>query len=232
MSSDPTDSTPKNPASPFIPVGVRVSPNVWPGEDLKVQPGDPTYFVPMGCCFSPPVMVRPWDTIEAAMNARSYYGAQGHSFHPLRGAPATESSGGVIYFDSGADIESVIAALSLMHAPLRLEDYAVFVSEAEDAQSAGYLTHCRIMPRHALRNLFGVHEIGPDEPQPIPVEQLLRGFIELHEKRYGTGMSPDLYGAMGGDGDWAKESLCFGFMIENEYHGVCRIWSRAWLVTK
>jgi hypothetical protein len=23
-----------------------------------------------------------------------------------------------------------------------------------------------------------------------------------------------------------------GFMMENEYHGVCRIWTRAWLVTK
>jgi hypothetical protein len=34
------------------------------------------------------------------------------------------------------------------------------------------------------------------------------------------------------DGDWAKESLCFGFMMENEYHGICRIWTRAWLVTK
>jgi hypothetical protein len=45
-------------------------------------------------------------------------------------------------------------------------------------------------------------------------------------------MCRDLYGAMGGDGDWAKEELCFGFMMENEYHGVCRIWTRAWLVTK
>ena len=36
----------------------------------------------------------------------------------------------------------------------------------------------------------------------------------------------------GGDGDWAKESLCFGLMVENGYQGVYRIWSRAWLVTK
>ena len=37
---------------------------------------------------------------------------------------------------------------------------------------------------------------------------------------------------MGGDGDYAVEELSFGFMLENEYNQVYRIWSRAWLVTK
>jgi hypothetical protein len=41
-----------------------------------------------------------------------------------------------------------------------------------------------------------------------------------------------LSGTFGGDGYWAKESLCFGFLVENNYRGVYRIWSRAWLVTK
>jgi hypothetical protein len=27
-------------------------------------------------------------------------------------------------------------------------------------------------------------------------------------------------------------AVAFGFMVENEYQGVYRIWSRAWLVTK
>jgi hypothetical protein len=36
--------------------------------------------------------------------------------------------------------------------------------------------------------------------------------------------------AFGGDGERAKESLAFGFMVENAYYGVYRIWSRAWLV--
>jgi hypothetical protein len=45
-------------------------------------------------------------------------------------------------------------------------------------------------------------------------------------------MSAELSGTFGGDGDWAQESLCFGFMIENAYHGVYRMWSRAWLITK
>jgi hypothetical protein len=41
-----------------------------------------------------------------------------------------------------------------------------------------------------------------------------------------------LAGMAGGEGDWAKESLAFGFYVENTYWGIYRIWSRAWLVTK
>jgi hypothetical protein len=232
MSSDPTNTPPPNPASRFIPAGIRVSPNIWPGKKLAVQPGDPTQFVPMGCCFNAPIVMRPWDTLDGALKAQGYYGGQGHSFHPLHGAPTTESSGGILYFDSGQEIEEVLTALRLMHAPLCEDRYAVFVSDGEDPQKDGYLVHCRIIPSGALAHFFGAEGDHTEPPQPMMVEGLIRGFIELHEKRYGTGMSPDLYGAMGGDGDWAKESLCFGFMVENEYYGICRIWSRAWLVTK
>jgi hypothetical protein len=57
-------------------------------------------------------------------------------------------------------------------------------------------------------------------------------FIAAERERWGTGMSSALRGTFGGDGDWAKESLCFGLMVENPYYGVYRVWSRAWLVTK
>ncbi len=187
----------------------------------------------MGCCFSGPVVMRPWDSLEGTVSAGGYYGAQAHGFHPLHGAPVTEPSGGILYFDSGANHEDILTALSLMHAPLQLKDYAVFVSVAEDVEREGYLTHCRIMPLAAVVHFFGATiNSGFNGPQPVTVEDFIRGFVSLNEAHYGTGMSSKLYGAMGGDGDWAKESLCFGFMIENEYHRICRIWSRAWLVTK
>ena len=41
-----------------------------------------------------------------------------------------------------------------------------------------------------------------------------------------------LAGMFGGDGDDSREKLSFGRMVENGYHHVYRIWSRAWLVTK
>ena len=48
----------------------------------------------------------------------------------------------------------------------------------------------------------------------------------------GYTFSGKLRGTLGGDGDWAKESLAFGFFVENTYWSVYRLWSRPWLVTK
>lgn len=222
------------PPSP-VPQDIIVLPNIWPGDPLPVQPGDVTQFVPMGFCSGGPLVMRPWDTLEGALSTGGFYGSKAHSFHPLHGAPVTEPSGGVLYFDSGEDGNTIMAALQLMHVPLRLTEYAVFVSESQVPREDGYLVHCRMMPYNSLEHFFGASlDAVPDarRPQPMTLGGFIHGFIELAEKRWGTGMSPDLYGCMGGDGDWAKESLCFGFMMENEYHSVCRIWSRAWLVTK
>ena len=230
-----SDEIPAGEASRHVPEGIRIFPNVWPGERLPVQPGDVTQFVPMGFCMGGPIVMRPWDTLESAVNAAGYYGARAHGFHPLHGAPVTEPSGGVLYFDSGSDPETVMGAIQLMHAHTLAKDYAVFVSQASDPQTEGYLVHCRIIPfgsiGHFFRASLSLIE-GQSTPQPLTLGEFIKGFITLHEQRYGTGMSRALYGAMGGDGDWAKESLCFGFMMENEYHNICRIWSCAWLVTK
>jgi len=49
----------------------------------------------------------------------------------------------------------------------------------------------------------------------------------VNEKRDGTGMCPDPYGTLGGDGDWAKIAV-LRVHGRNDYHLVCRIWSRAW----
>jgi hypothetical protein len=52
--------------------------------------------------------------------------------------------------------------------------------------------------------------------------------------RWGTSSFEDkgLYKKFGGDGDMKREELAFGLIVENEYYGIYRIWSRAWLVTK
>ena len=89
----------------------------------------------------------------------------------------------------------------------------------------------------------------PNPSSPIPQLRqsrahipatVLRGEsrVPLVEKQRQKWNDPDyayssqLAGTMGGDGDWAKESLAFGFLMENQYWQVMRIWSRAWLVTK
>jgi len=234
---DEAASSPETPSGPalHVPEGIRIFPNVWPGAPLEVQPGDVTQFAPMGFCFGGPIIMRPWDTLESAVGAGGYYGARGNGFHPLRDAPLTEPGGGVLYFDSWALSDTVVGALNLMGAHMRGNQFAVFVTEATEPQREGFLVHCRIMPFGTVSHLYHANlELieGCTNPQPMNLENFVRGFIDLHKKRYGTGMCSELYGAMGGDGDWAKEALCFGFMMENAYHGICRIWTRAWLVTK
>lgn len=227
----------ESPVPTFVPDGTRVLPNVWPGDPLPVQPGDVTQFVPLGFALGGPLIVRPWDTLEDAMAAGDYYGAQPQTFHPLHGAPRTDACGGTIYFDTGNSRESLLAAFSVMGVnphPGRRE-YAVFCDESEDALKEGFISHCRIMPYSTLASLFGARLDLVDackSPQPVSVQDLLCHFVTAEEKRWGTGMGGALSGCMGGDGDWAKESLCFGFMVENAYHFVLRIWSRAELVTK
>lgn len=221
----------------FVPDGTRVFPNVWPGEPLPVQPGDVTQFAPMGFVMGGPMVVRPWDTLESAMAAGDYYGAQAHTFHPLRGAPRTDACGGVIYFDTGGSRESLLTAFSVMGVRPSEEwrDFAVFCSESQDAEKEGYISHCRIMSKGTLAHLYRANlELveGAREPQSVSALDVLWEFVQAEEKRWGTGMGGSLSGCMGGDGDWAKESLCFGFMLENAYHMIFRIWSRAELVTK
>ena len=68
--------------------------------------------------------------------------------------------------------------------------------------------------------------------QPVTTGTLIWRFIAEEERRYGPDGTERIYGTFGGDGDGAKEELCFGFLIENADLGVYRIWSRAWLVMK
>ncbi len=72
--------------------------------------------------------------------------------------------------------------------------------------------------------------------QELTLREALWAFIEHEKERWGTSFTQDeekgLMGLFGGDGDFAREQLAFGFMIENGDTGVYRIWSRAWLVTK
>ena len=65
--------------------------------------------------------------------------------------------------------------------------------------------------------------------QKLTLQEAINTFLADQQERYRPG---DLDGCLGGDGDWAKERLAFGFMVENAYWGIWRVWSRAWLITK
>jgi hypothetical protein len=214
---------------------IHISPNLWPGQELPVQPGDFSQFVPMGMGLSAPLVMRPWDKLEDVAQRPGFYSFHPHSFHPIQGAPVTEPGGGTIYFDDGVTEADLAAVLRLMEVRDGIDDYAVFLSHSTDPVTDRYLTQLRFMSRGSLRSLFGVltgDEFEKFPTQPLNLGQMCWAFIEHQRKRWGGGYSHALHGTLGGDGDWARESLCFGLMVENSYHGIYRLWSRAWLVTK
>lgn len=69
-------------------------------------------------------------------------------------------------------------------------------------------------------------------PTILTMAEAMWAFVEHEKKEWGTFWGEKLETTFGGDGDFAREDLSFGFMIENADEGIYRIWSRAWLVTK
>jgi hypothetical protein len=214
----------------------RISPAVWPGKELEAQPGDLSFFTPMGCNIGGPLPVMPWDNLSDAMSRQQYYRYQGRTGHPLQDAPTTDAAGGVVYFDGSPDPADVQAMLRLMRVPTHLRTYAVFAAQSTDVKADRFLTQLRIVSTFALASMFGAlsteEEAKALGEQPLAIGELVEKFIAFEQGRWGAGYSHGLEGCMGGDGDWARETLCFGFLVENGYYGVYRVWSRAWLVTK
>ncbi len=179
--------------------------------------------------------MRPWDNLDDLAKQGSYYGLDRRTGHPLLDAPLTGSSGGTVYFDGSPDKNDIDALLRLLTVHSDSTDYAVFLGEAKDPGQERFLTQMRLISQFALRSLFGAKidgECSHLTTQTVSIGDLIWKFIEDQQREYGKGYSAQLDGLFGGDGDWAKEKLAFGFLVENEYQGVYRLWSRAWLVTK
>lgn len=198
---------------------IHVSPPIWPDQTLNIEPGDLSQFAPQG---------------------NGVYGYQfPKSFNPFKYAPQQEPAGGIIYF--GCDIKRVDldALLRILEVKSDWKDYAVFIAESKKPGKDSYLTQMRIVSRFGLRFMFGAisdrnYDSFPD--QKVSIAEGLWAFMEIERKRWGISFMEDgkkgLRGLFGGDGHFAREELAFGFMVENHYHNVYRIWSRAWLVTK
>lgn len=198
--------------------GVLIFPLDYPGKRAEILPGDLSKFTPYG---------------------DGVYGYQSRiGDNPFTAAPSQEASGGVLYFDSGLTEKSFKAFTEVLDISDE-KQFAVFLLDSEQPNSDGYLRQVRVVSRFAFQFLFGVitdqeYENFPE--QGLNIVDFLWKFIEKEQKRWGTSFLEDkekgLAGLFGGDGDYAREELAFGFMVENEYHSVYRIWSRAWLVTK
>ena len=199
----------------------------WPGRELPVMPGDLTRLLPQGLGLGVPIMVTPFGIGPSP----GYYGLDAPSRDPFHGAPTQEPCGGLLYFDDCVEVERLRAALDVIGVHTVRKDYVVFGARAEDPVADRYLNQVRILSKSALAHFF---ETGKDvselSDQPITLGAYIETFIAEERSRWNRGS--DLTGTLGGDGDWAKEQLAFGFLVENTPWAVYRLWSRPWLVTK
>jgi hypothetical protein len=222
---------PKNPLNRATILGVD-----WPGRPLPMMPGDFSRYTPQGMGLGTPLIVRPWDDPVAVLSGPNYYGFEPRISDPVRGAPIQDPAAGILYFDDGVTWAELEVTLHVIGTRLLERDFAVFLGHSDDPQTERYLDQVRIVQKFALVHLFGAgNDVGELKPQPVTVGEFIEQFLadqkaKWSHSRYAFGGS--IAGTFGGDGDWAKESLAFGFMVENPYWAVYRMWSRAWLVTK
>ena len=200
---------------------VRISPPIFSDPSLDVQPGDLSKFTPYG---------------------NGVYGYQDrYKGDPFKSAPPEEACGGVVYFGNGVSKEDFQALMCVLEVQSKWmtkpsKDFAVFIEESSQPGEDGYLTQMRIVSKFGLRFMFdAIDEAEYDKfpEQELTMVEAMWEFMRHERERWGTSFGgKGLAGLFGGDGNFAQEELSFGFMLENDYHRVYRIWSRAWLVTK
>lgn len=188
--------------------------------------------------------IDPADLAQFAPHGNGVYGYQEGLVNPFKTAPPQDDIGGFLHFGNNISREDFDALMSITGVHPRWHqreshDYAVFYHEDPTdayAHDNGYLAQMRIVSKFALRYMFGsITEAEYDafEDQELSMADALWGFMQNERHKYGTSFGGEkLKGLFGGDGDFAQEELCFGFMVENNYSHIYRIWSRAWLVTK
>ena len=211
---------------------VIISSADWPSR-ADVAPGDLSKYAPVGLGLAAPAVVMPWDTLGGALDRRSVYASYARDGDPFRDAPVNDAAGGIVYFDGAPDPQLLTAAFALLDVRDAATEYAVFAAESANPVHDRYLAQIRIVEFGALA-LFGAVPNAGEGPwtQRLTIGELLLAFVEAQQTIWGGGMSSQLSGTLGGDGDWASEKLGFGFMVENASNGVYRLWSRPWLVTK
>jgi len=230
MAEHQDDASQQKPA-PIVPL-----PADWPGQPLPRMPGDLSHYVPQGLGMAPPLIVLPWDDPLQVLSRPNYYGLDTPDSDPIRAAPSQEPGGGVIYFDDFQPAETIRAVLGVMGVQAARRDFAVFARDAKDTRRERFLTQVRIISKAALAHFFGAgsHAAALHE-QPVTMADYVLQFLDRERARWNeprSAFSERLAGTLGGDGDLAKESLGFGFLVENSYWAVYRLWSRPWLATK
>ena len=203
----------------------------WPSGAV-LDPSDLSLFVPMGNGVGAPPVALPWGAPPSGSRRFAPYGYHPHGSNPLDGGPITEAAGGRVYFQRSPPPSDFSALLRLLQVSDGT-DYAAVLQEAA-APPSPWRTQVRFATGMALEGLFRIPTSADTDrlrKQTLPLHEALWAFIEHFQTEYDKRRYV-LEGWLEGDGDWADEALGFGFAVENTYHGVYRIWTRPWLVTK
>lgn len=181
-------------------------------------------------------------TVDVPNNSGAYGYAAKRYGRPETLAPVEEETGGFLFLPGTVQpdvLRQLVVLAGLGSTEFRQANlYGLQVIDAPEGmeRELGYMRKLVIADRFALRFLFraiGETEYGGMPEQPLDAADLVVQFTEDERSKYGTHFGHHrLEGRFGGDGNFARESLGFGFAIENSYHRVISVWSRAWLCTK
>ncbi len=132
---------------------------------------------------------------------------------------------GLLYFDYKYDAARKLRdALELLSVS-NTDSYVVFGARSTNLED-GFLTQLRFVSDFALKHYF---DEEPTEHQlmenPLGMLDAMLAFVESENQCFGS--ESDLCEHFGMevpfDGSWG---LGFGFLVENSYYGIYRIWSR------
>lgn len=158
----------------------------------------------------------------------------GEPADPLLSAPLTDVAGGTVYF-AGASVDRLGAALEIMGVRASRRDFLAIISQSRRPMHARYLDQLWFISAAAGRSVFGLNGEEHRPEQSLTLEQAVTGFVERQVGKWtepAETFSRQLDGMLGGDGEYAREALAFGFHVEDGFHGVYRVWSRPWIVLK
>lgn len=131
---------------------------------------------------------------------------------------------GLLYFDYRYDTtEKLRAALDLLDVRNRTP-YVVFGARSTTLEE-GFITQVRFVTDFALKSYFKEKQQTPLQEQALGLIDAILAFVESEANQFGS--ESDLCGHFGievpFDGMWG---LGFGFLVENSYYGIYRLWSR------
>jgi hypothetical protein len=211
-------------------------------QDNPAQPSFESLRLSIPIDISTGFAIDPRDLSIVAPKGNGVYGYQEPERLPFHDAPLQDDIGGVIHFSNKItkpDFEALSRILGIQDAwtVKASKQYGAFIEESENPGEDGFLKQMRIVNYFGLRYLFQAisdKDYRSFPEQPMTIREALWSFMESEKQNWGTQSwkNPKLAGEFGGDGRFASEVLSFGLMVENSYHGVYRIWSRAWLNTK